>query len=198
MLPSIVEIWNEGLDCKQKAGRGPSGIGVVRQPHLGFRFARAALGDDQCDVVLLLVGAVAAHLVEYSSHEQPRRQTTMASQTIQKAMLTELFAVAIKGLGDTVGVEHQRVTCEKPGLANRTFPLLEESEDGGGGVEALQMVIAAEKQGRQMPAIGVTQTPGLIVVFRKKEGSVRPVGCVLAEEAVNGSQKEFGLVDRHG
>src|SRR5271169_4666234 len=137
------------------------------------------------------------HFVNHCGYQQVRRQVAMALQTVEEALLAELLTVAVEGLGDAVGVERERVTCEEPGLAHGTVPILEESEDGSGGGEAFYTVIAANEQRREMPAIGVAQASRLIVVFREEERGVCAIGRVFTEEPVDRPQKPFGFFDCH-
>src|SRR5271165_5403413 len=122
----------------------------------------------------------------------------MALQTIEEAMFTKLFSVAIEGLRDAVGVKRQRVAREKAGFADGTLPIFEQSEDGGSGFEPIHAVIAADEQRREMAAVGVAQAAGLIVVFGKEERRVGAFGGVLAEEAVDRTQETLRFLDRHG
>src|SRR5271169_1884421 len=138
------------------------------------------------------------HFVNHCGYQQVRRQVAMALQTVEEALLAELFTVAVEGLGDAVGVERERVTCEEPGLAHGTVPILEESEDGSGGGEAFYTVIAANEQRREMPAIGVAQASRLIVVFREEKRGIGAIGRVLTEEAVDRAQETLRFFDRHG
>src|SRR5271166_3639943 len=54
---------------KGKDGAPMSHICVVRQAELVLRCAGPALGDDEGDVILLLVWAIATHFIEYCSHQ---------------------------------------------------------------------------------------------------------------------------------
>ena len=65
-------------------------------------------------------------------------------------------------------------------------PVFEEAEDGGGGVEALDLAVAAEDDAGEMAAVGVAETAGGVVVVGEEDGGVGGVGGVLEEEAVDG------------
>src|SRR6476661_1192621 len=49
-----------------------------------------------------------------------------------------------------------------------------------------------------MPAIGVAQEPGLVVIFGKEEGSVGARNRIFEKELVDGLQKTAGLIGGDG
>src|SRR6266851_1473930 len=122
----------------------------------------------------------------------------MALQGFDEALFAELFVVGVVGFGDAVGVEDQHITCAKLALSNRAIPILENTQHGGGGVEALHGVIAAKEQAREMAAIGVTQVANGVVVFGEEECGEGAVRRVVAEELVHGTQKALRLIQSDG
>src|SRR5260370_13782318 len=122
----------------------------------------------------------------------------MTLEGFDQALFAELFVGGIVGLGYAVGVESERVTQAKPTFCNFAIPILENTEHGGGGLEALHSGITAEEQGGEMTAIGVAQAARSVVVFGEEEGGESAVGSVVAKELVHGAQEALGLIDCDG
>src|SRR5260370_11490296 len=71
----------------------------------------------------------------------------MTLQGFNQAVLSELFIIRVVGFGYAVGVEGEGVAWAKLAFSNFAIPILEDSQDRGGGLEALDCIIAAEEQG---------------------------------------------------
>src|SRR6267143_2051686 len=65
-------------------------------------------------------------------------------------------------------------------------------------LEALHSVIAAEEQGGEMTAIGVTQATRSVVIFGEEQGGESAVGSVVAKELVHGAQETLRLIQSDG
>jgi hypothetical protein len=61
-------------------------------------------------------------------------------------LFAELLVGRVVGFGDAVGVESEGVSRAELVLGNLAVPILEDAQDGGGGSEALDRVIAAEEK----------------------------------------------------
>src|SRR5712671_1574015 len=122
----------------------------------------------------------------------------MPLQGFDQAVFAELLVGGVVGFGDAVGVESESVPHTKLTFSNFAIPILEDSQHRGGGLEALDGVIAVEQKSGEMAAIGVTQAAGGVVVFGEKEGGERAVGSVVAEELVHGTQEALGLIESDG
>src|SRR5713101_721258 len=122
----------------------------------------------------------------------------MALQGFDEALFAELLVIGVVGFGDAVGVEDQHITRAKLALSNRAIPILENTQHGGGGIEALHGVIAAKEQAREMAAIRVTQVANGVVVFGEEECGEGAVRRVVAEELVHGTQEALRLIQSDG
>ena len=109
----------------------------------------------------------------------------MALQGFDEALLAELFVGGIVGFGDAVGVEREGVAWTELAFADFAIPILEDTQDGGGGIEAFDSAIAAEDQSGKMAAIGIAQAAGSVVIFGEEEGGEGAVGRVVAEKLVH-------------
>ena len=67
--------------------------------------AGSVFGEDEGDVVVLLVGAEALDFVDDCSQRGLRTDIAVALQGFDEALLTELLVGGIVGFGDAVGVE---------------------------------------------------------------------------------------------
>src|SRR6516225_9385369 len=121
------------------------GSGVVWQAELVLRLAGVALGDDESNVVLLFVRAVAADVFDHRFDPQMRGQVAVALQAFDQALLAELLARSVGSFGNTIGVKRERVAGVEGGFADRAVPFFEEPEDGGGRVKTLNTIVAAKK-----------------------------------------------------
>ncbi len=101
-----------------------------------MRALLAAFGEDQGDVVVLLLGAEVEDFVDHGGERGLRGECTMAAEGVEKARLAEFFAIAVEGFGDAVGVESEDVAGRDLAFAKLALPLFENAKDGGGGVEA--------------------------------------------------------------
>jgi hypothetical protein len=79
----------------------------------------------------------------------------MTLEGFDQALFAEFFVCGVAGFGYAVGVECKRVSWVKVAFFDRAIPILENSKYGGGGVEALHSVIAAEQKAAKMAAIRV-------------------------------------------
>jgi len=144
-------------------------------------------GDDESDVVVLLVRAEAANFVDDGCEELLRRETTVPMQGGNEALFAELFASLVEGFRDAVGVEGEGIARAKSGFADGAVPVFEDAEDRGGGLEAFERIVAVEQEGRKVATVGVAQPARGAVIFGEKESGEGAVGGVFAKELVDGT-----------
>ena len=102
-------------------------------------------GEDEGDVVVLLVGTEALDFADDGSEGGLRAGLTVALQGFDEALLAELLFVGVVGFSDAVGVERERVAWMELAFSNFTIPVLEDAQHGGRGIEALHRAVAAEE-----------------------------------------------------
>src|SRR5467141_252709 len=122
----------------------------------------------------------------------------MPLQGFDQALFAELLFGGVIGFGDAVGVESESVTQTKLTFSNFAIPILEDSQHRGGGLEALDGVIAVEQKSGEMAAIGITQAACRVVVFAEEKGGEGAVGSVVAKELVHGAQEALRLIQSDG
>jgi hypothetical protein len=147
---------------------------------------------------VLLVGAEQLDLVDDGGEDGLRGERGASLERGDETGFAELFLGLVEGFGDAVGVEGEDVAGGELALDGGGVPLLEEAEDGCGGVEALDLAAAAEEDGTEVAAVGVAETAGGVVVVGEEESGVGAVGGVLEEETVDGLEEELGLVAGEG
>src|SRR5712692_6656229 len=101
-------------------------------------------GDDEGDVVVLLVGAEALDFVNNGNQGSLRRGFAMALEGFDQALFAELVVGGGVGFGDAVGGQSEGVPWMELGFCDGAIPILEIAWHGGGSVEALHNAIAAE------------------------------------------------------
>src|SRR5260370_37894465 len=122
----------------------------------------------------------------------------MALESFDEALFAKLLVVGVVGFGDAVGVEGECVAWVKLAFSNFAIPILEDTQHGGCGVEAVHGVITAKDQAGEMAAIRIPQVAGGVVIFGEEEGGEGTVGSVVAKELVHGAQKALGLIEGDG
>src|SRR5579863_9923118 len=100
-----------------------------------------------------------------------RRQVAVTAQSFNQTRFAEFFAVRVECLGDTVGVEHHRISGKESPLASTAIPSFEKSQDGARRVKALQVAVAAKQKRWKMTAVRIAQTPQDVVILSEKERS---------------------------
>jgi len=108
-------------------------------------FISAIFGEDEGDVVVLLVRAEAVDVLDDAGHGGLRGGMAVAGEGLNEAVFAELFAGGVGGFGDAIGVERESVAAAEMAFADGAIPVLEDAQDGGGGVEALDGAVAAEQ-----------------------------------------------------
>lgn len=122
----------------------------------------------------------------------------MALQGLDEAFFAKLFIGGIVGFGDAIGVEGEGIACAKLAFSNFTVPILEDSQNGGSGFEALHRVIRAKQERGKMAAVGVAQASRGVVVFGKEECGERAVRSVVTEELIYRAHQALQLVQGDG
>src|SRR5712664_2713740 len=111
----------------------------------------------------------------------------MLTQSLGQALLSKFFSRSVEGLGDAVGVEGDGIAAEELALPDCAIPLLKQSQNGGGGVQAFESVIAAKQEAGEMSAVGVAQALRLVVIFSEEERGIGAVGRVVVEQLIDGA-----------
>ena len=164
-----------------------------RPPH---RFS-PALGDDQRDVVVLLVGAELANLVRRSNRASPAAAGRAAAAGPRRGALRRIRRLLVERFGHAVGVERRtgrprpsrRSPIEQSQSANRpsTVPVLSRRSS---------VSSRAQQQAAQVPAVRVAQPLRAVVVLGEEERRVGALDRVLVEELVHRPAGTLRLLQR--
>ena len=111
------------------------------------KIVSGALCDDEGDVVVLLAGAEGLDLVDGGGEDLRRWKVSGALERGDEAVFAELLFRFVEGFGNAIGVEGEDVARRELAVYGGGVPLLEETEDGCGGVEAIDLSVVAEKDG---------------------------------------------------
>ncbi len=63
----------------------------------------------------------------------------MAPEGVEQTRRAKFFPIRVLGLGDSIGVEHQRVTRSKLHFRNLALPGFKQSHHGAGGTQPLHL-----------------------------------------------------------
>ena len=126
------------------------------------------------------------------------RTFAVTLEGVEQSLFAELLVGGIVGFGDAVGIEGKGVTWAELALSNLAIPILENTQHGGGGIEALHGVIAAKEQAREMAAIRVTQVANGVVVFGEEECGEGAIRRVVAKKLVYRAKEALGLIESDG
>ncbi len=147
---------------------------------------------------MLLVGGELADVGDNILQEGLAGLGAVAEERVDEAGFPVFFAIFTEGFGDAVGVEDESVAGMDGAFAQFAIPLFENAEDGGGGVEAVDGIIAAENECGRMAAIDVAKAAGGDVVVGEEERGERTVGSVLGKELVDDTKNIFQAILRDG
>jgi hypothetical protein len=111
----------------------------------------------------------------------------------QQTLFAKFLSLAILRFSNTIGVKQDGIAWSQLAFFHDALPFLEQAHNRAGCAEPFHSVVAAQKQGRRMAAVGVPQLARAIIVFGEKESSVIPVGRVSVKQLVHRAKKSFGL-----
>src|SRR5262249_27282645 len=144
---------------------------IVESLHVAHLWA-FALGDYQSDIIVLFTSAELLNIMNNRRQQGLRREVARSPQGFDQALFSELLFSLTKGFGYAVTVEYERVSWRELAFLDRAIPFLEESQNGGRGLQPFKSVIPPEDEGGEMPAIRVTQALRLVIVFGEEQRSV--------------------------
>src|SRR5579862_661474 len=150
-------------------------------------------GDDQGDVVELFAGGEAADIGDDGTDEIVCGKMTMAFERVDEALFTEFLVGSTGRFGQAVGIDGKQVAGLDAAVCQGTSPLLEHADDGAGGFQAFDDIVAAQHQGGEMPAVGVTQASGAMVELGEEQRGVGMGIGVFVEQAVDKIQHPVGM-----
>jgi len=122
----------------------------------------------------------------------------VAEQGFDQAGFAVFVAGFVEGFSDAVGVEDERVARVDGSLAQFAVPFFEDAEDGGGRVEAVDRIVAAEDERGGMAAVDVAEAAARDVVIGEEERGKGAIGSVLRKELIDRAEEALGLVERDG
>jgi hypothetical protein len=151
-------------------------------------------GDDQRDVVVLFVGRELADVGHHVLQQRLAGLGTVAEERIDEARFAVFVLGLVERFGDAVGVEDERLAGVDGAFAQFAVPCFEDAEDGGGGLEAVDGIVAPQNERGRMAAIDIAEAAaGNVVVGEEKRGE-GAVGRVLREELVDDAKNIFQAI----
>ena len=148
-------LWPKKLCIRQTAEAGPDVVCAWLLGGLNSPLRR--FGDDERNVVVLLVRAEPLNLIDNSREQLLRRKSAMAAKGGNQALFAKFFVSGVKRFGDAVGVKGKRIARAKNGLADCAIPVLEDAEDRGRGFEPFERIVGAQEKSGKVAAVGIAQ-----------------------------------------
>lgn len=115
-------------------------------------------------------------------------------QSFNDALFPEFFARGVQRFRYSVGVERQSVTRRKMALSNLAVPSLEKPQHGGGGIQALDLIVVAQENTWRVATIRIPQASSSVVILGEKECGVSGARDVFAEKPVHREQESLRLL----
>src|ERR1700757_5191041 len=100
-----------------------------------------AFGDDEGDVVMLLVRTELADIIDDRGAQSFGRKLAVPAKRIDEALFAKFFSRRVERFCDSVGVENKSVAGRKLALSQGAIPIFEGAHNGGSGGEAFEGVI---------------------------------------------------------
>ena len=157
-----------------------------------------AFGDDEGDIVVLLVRAELADFVDDRGAQSFARKPAVTAKRVDEALFSKFFARGAEGLCDAIGVEEERVAQRELALREGAIPNLEDTHNGGGGGKALERIIGVQEERRKVTTVGVADTASGVVIFGEEESGEGGIGGVGAEKLIDRAQEAVRLIESEG
>lgn len=113
------------------------------------------MGNNQCNVVVLLSWAEPLKLINHRIHQRLCRKVTMPLERLHKPLLTEFFAAGAIAFSNTIGVERERGSRAQWPLEHRAIKLRKQTYYRSGGIQPFYIAIVVQQKRRQITAIGI-------------------------------------------
>src|SRR4029077_14213552 len=106
---SIPQEVRKSASCEERCSVAGDTSHEFREEHWYGNSSTQALGDDQGNVVVLLVGTEAADFLHHGGEQLAGRKVAVAAQGCHQALFAELLPLRAEGFGDSIGVEREGV-----------------------------------------------------------------------------------------
>src|SRR5690349_14741636 len=131
-----------------------------------------AFGNDERDVVELLIAAKAANLIGDRVDDLPGFELAMPLKSGCEPVLSVFLAGLIQSIDDSVGVECEGVAGSEFAFCYGAVPFWKQAQHGASRVEALEFAAGSQQQAGVVAAVGVAQAARIVVVFGEEKGCV--------------------------
>jgi hypothetical protein len=152
-----------------------------------MRSGGPAFGDDEGDVVVLLVRTELADIIDDGGAQSFGRKLTVPAKGIDEALFAKFLSSGIEGFRDSVGVENKSVAGRKLALSQGAIPIFEGAHNGCSGGEAFERIIGTQEERRKVTTVGIAEAARDVVIFGEEESGEGGVGGIVAKKLVDGA-----------
>ena len=104
----------------------------------------SALANNQSDIVLLFMRTELFDVLDNRCYQRLWRQFSMPFERFDQAVFAEIFPCIVERFGHAIGIKYKGISGEELALCHAAFPVFEDAQYRGGGVEPFNGAVVPE------------------------------------------------------